>query len=381
MNAITSQVRALYTEADEEGRRKLQTDLRDLQTSLDTDWSIVIRLSSGMLTMSLVKIGSDLHIFETLSGSQQSFKLGDLAATTGASRGLLGHLLRASAAFGLISETDKDEFSANRLTKALANVNVAGAIEHAFDVHASVALALPSYFKERKYQDVTSNLDLAFHKALNTDLPPFEWMKQHPEQMKSLGHAMAMQREGHWIDSYPVEEEVGTFSPTADSALLVDIGGGFGQQAAAFKNRFPSLPGRILVQDIAETLDHAPQITGIDFQVQDFFQPQAIIGAKFYYLRHILHDWTDDDSVRILKSIVPAMGPKSRIVIDEIVLPDKDVPWQAAYMDLTMMGSLGGVERTKSEYEAILDRAGLKLVGIHKYDPKLQSVILAVPKY
>lgn len=43
-----------------------------------------------MLTMSLVKIGVDLHIFETLASSQQSCKLEDLAATTGASRGLLG---------------------------------------------------------------------------------------------------------------------------------------------------------------------------------------------------------------------------------------------------------------------------------------------------
>ena len=118
----------------------------------------------------------------------------------------------------------------------------------------------------------------------------------------------------------------------------------------------------------------------LDFQVQDFFELQAVKGAKFYYLRHILHDWTDEDSVRILKNIVPAMGPESRIIIDEVVLPDKGVPWQAAYMDLTMMGALGGVERTKSEYGAILNRAGLKPVDVHKYDPKMRSVILAVPK-
>lgn len=213
--------------------------------------------------------------------------------------------------------------------------------------------------------------------------------------------SQAMQRNANWVDSYPVEAEVASFSPASDSALLVDVGGGFGQQAAAFKDKFPNLQGRILVQDISGTLDHAPQIPGIgrlctkyapifrtypncnlrvDFQVQDFFQTQVINGAKFYYLRHILHDWTDVDCVKILKSLVPAMGPESRIVIDEIVLPDKDVSWQAAYMDLTMMGSLGGVERTKSEFETILNCAGLKLFDIHKYDPKLRTVILAVPK-
>lgn len=48
MDAIASQVRALYAEADEDGRRKLQADIRDLQTSLDSDWDILIRPCSGV---------------------------------------------------------------------------------------------------------------------------------------------------------------------------------------------------------------------------------------------------------------------------------------------------------------------------------------------
>lgn len=49
-------------------------------------------------------------------------------------------------------------------------------------------------------------------------------------------------------------------------------------------------------------------------------------------------------------------------------------------VDLTMMASLGGVERTKTEYENLLNAAGLRMTEIHKYDPKMQSVILAVLK-
>lgn len=74
------------------------------------------------------------------------------------------------------------------------------------------------------------------------------------------------------------------------------------------------------------------------------------------------------------------MGPESRIVIDEVVLPDQNVPWVAAYMDLAMMTVMGGIERTRTEYERLLDQAGLKIVDVQKYDPKMQSVILAVPK-
>lgn len=103
-------------------------------------------------------------------------------------------------------------------------------------------------------------------------------------------------------------------------------------------------------------------------------------GAKFYYLRHILHDWTDEDCVKILKNIVPAMGSESKIVIDEIVFPETGAPWQAAYMDLTMLGALGGIERTREEFGRIMDRAGLKISNMHRYDDKGLSVILAAPK-
>src|SRR3990170_1061886 len=102
------------------------------------------------------------------------------------------------------------------------------------DLQGASARALPAFLAEKNYQMITSNKNLPFQKAVNTDLAPFDWLKQHPEHMKSLGHAMAIQRPTHWVDEYPAEKEVGSFSPTPDSALLVDIGGGFGQQAIKF---------------------------------------------------------------------------------------------------------------------------------------------------
>ncbi|KAF2473185.1 S-adenosyl-L-methionine-dependent methyltransferase [Lindgomyces ingoldianus] len=380
MDTIASQVRDLYNKADEEGRRTLQHELSELQRSLDTEWDMVIRLASGTLQMALAKIGSHLQLFELLAASEIPLSLSHFVEKTKASPELLGHLMRTQAAFGLFKETGKDEFTANRMTKALADPDVAGAIAHATDVHSAVAHVLPDFLKARRYQNMTSNKDTPFQMAMKTDLTPFEWMKDRPEQMKSLGHAMRIQRAGNWTDSYPVEREVGAFSPAPNSALLVDVGGGFGQQSIAFKSRFPSLPGRIVVQDIPATLDQAKTSEGIEFMVQDFFQPQALKAAKFYYLRHVLHDWMNDDCIKILKAIVPAMGPESRVIIDEVVLPDTNVPWQAAYMDITMMASLGGMERTKAEWEILMDQAGLKILEIHKYDPKMQSIIVAAPQ-
>jgi demethylsterigmatocystin 6-O-methyltransferase len=245
-----------------------------------------------------------------------------------------------------------------------------------FQLHVPSTQALPEFLKERKYQDITSNKDLPFQKAFKTDLAPFEWMASQPGHAKALGFAMQLQRGSSWIDTFPIEEALGEFPTSPDMVLFVDVGGGFGQQAGAFKEKFSALAGRVVVQDIPVTLSSAKPIDGIEFVAHDFFLPQPVKGAKIYYLRRILHDWTDDDCVKILKNIVPAMDPYSRLIVDEVVMPDIGVSWQTAYMDLTMMSCLGGMERTRAEYAELLNKAGLVIDQVHKYDFKDTSVIV-----
>ncbi|UPX14245.1 Demethylsterigmatocystin 6-O-methyltransferase [Ascochyta rabiei] len=255
----------------------------------------------------LVQIGIDLVVFATLSTNTNPIGLQYFLDATGASLTLLAHLLRSLVSFGLILETKKDTFTANGVSNAHAHPDVVGAFPYVTHLHALTAQALPRYLRDHKYQDMTDTKDLPFHLALGTDLPPFEWMRKHPEQMKAMGHAMRIE-------------------PAADSALLVDVGGGFGQQSVAFKAQVASTTSRIVVQDVASTLAYTPRIDGIEFQEHDFFTPQTIKGAKYYNLRHILHDWTAEDSIHILQNLIPALSPESRIVIDEVIRPDTHVP-------------------------------------------------------
>lgn len=53
----------------------------------------------------------------------------------------------------------------------------------------------------------------------------------------------------------------------------------------------------------------------IRFVPHDFFQPNPEHDADVYWLRYILHDWSDDYCVRILNGIKQSMGPRSRILI------------------------------------------------------------------
>ncbi|OJI99513.1 hypothetical protein ASPVEDRAFT_125078 [Aspergillus versicolor CBS 583.65] len=379
MEAIFKQIKDEYAIADQNGRRQIQGHIRELQVGFYSDWDVVMRLSSGPLQVALTKIAIDLDIFRILKESESPVTLAELAEKTGAAPRLLGRILRSQAAFGLIKDTASQEYTSSAFTDVFVNPDAAGTIAQLFDISGPCTQVLPDYLAETGYKEIVSNKECPFQKAFNTDQTLFEWMPQHPKHMKSLGHLMALQRPEIWVDHFPVLEQLGDF-PSAEKTLMVDIGGGFGQQSKALRAKFPELPGKVIVQDIPQTLAAAQPAEGVELVEHNFFKPQPIHGAKFYYLRHVLHDWPDQQCIEILQQIIPALGPQSRILIDEVVIPATGVPWQAAFMDLLMMDSLGAIERTRLEWEELLDQAGLEIIESYQYDGKEQAIFVVVPK-
>ncbi|RDW76541.1 uncharacterized protein DSM5745_06533 [Aspergillus mulundensis] len=223
--------------------------------------------------------------------------------------------------------------------------------------------------------------DTIFQKAFNAPLSVYEWMKQHPEHYGGLFKTLALCSNHDWVDAFPIVDEIGSFmSNDAERVLLVDVGGGTGPQAAIFRQRLPHITGRVIVQDIPETLEHANAIDGIEFMEYDCFSPHPIRGAKFYYLRYVLHLWQDDKCVEALKSIIPAMGPESRILIDELVVPAPGATWQMAWRSIGITATLAGMERTRARWEGVLEAAELEILNIFPYDSNGQAIIVAAPK-
>jgi hypothetical protein len=88
------------------------------------------------------------------------------------------------------------------------------------------------------------------------------------------------------------------------------------------------------------------------------------VGARIYYLGGILHDWPDTEAASILRNIKDAMAPDSRIIIDEMCLPDEKAPLHLVLYDLLMMIQVAGIERTIGHYRELLAGLGLELVGV-----------------
>lgn len=136
---------------------------------------------------------------------------------------------------------------------------------------------------------------------------------------------------------------------------------------------YPKL--RLVVQDLPEPISNArsriSELSGeistrIDCIEYDFFTPQPVQGADVYLLRTILHDWSDADAIRILRGIVQAMGPSSRLLIMDMVLPNVGLgprTFEAALRqkDLTMIQTFNAKEREVDEWRDLLARADARL--------------------
>lgn len=91
---------------------------------------------------------------------------------------------------------------------------------------------------------------------------------------------MTVQREGipSWLDMYPFEKEVAQLKLKPKDLMFVDVGGGVGHQCRLLKETHPNLPGRIINEDLAGTIERAEPFEGVEHVAQDFFQPQTIKG-------------------------------------------------------------------------------------------------------
>jgi SAM-dependent methyltransferase len=87
-------------------------------------------------------------------------------------------------------------------------------------------------------------------------------------------------------------------------------------------------------------------------------------GADAYLMRHIIHDWDDNESLTILQNCRKAMRPDGKLLVVEGVVPLGNEPSVSKFFDLAMMVLPGGMERTEEEYRQLFQRAGFRMTGI-----------------
>jgi demethylsterigmatocystin 6-O-methyltransferase len=81
-----------------------------------------------------------------------------------------------------------------------------------------------------------------------------------------------------------------------------------------------------------------------------------------------MHDWPPAACAQILHNQISAMSCKSRIIIIDIILPNKGVSRYPAALDVNMMVT-AGMERTERQWHELLEGVGLKILHIRGPQP------------
>lgn len=311
----------------------------------------LMQMLTGFMVSRSICAAAELGIADKLARGPLYYT--DLAKEIGANQKTLHRLMRALSAIGIFAEPKAGTYALTPLSDLLRS-DVPGSMKHLAEMMTTPSHWLPwGRFDEAVIQGIS-----AADKALGKDV--FSYYADNPEEGRVFNAAMS------------------NFSAMSSGAIakaydfsgferIVDVGGGHGFLLSTVLRHAPQARG--VLYDLPEVVQGAGE------HFADMKDRVTVIGGDFfkaapedgdaYLLKHILHDWDDERSVKILSHIASAMQPEGRVLVCELIVPSEPGPHFSHIMDLNMLAMTpGGCERTEEHFADLFKAAGLKLAGI-----------------
>jgi hypothetical protein len=295
-------------------------------------------LMRGALAARALAIVADLRVAQLLAEGPRP--VADLAHESGADADTLYRMLRALATDGVFAEEDEPGVFRNTAASELLLGEGWGDFAHFF-----------GGIWHRAAGELTATPEPTFPRIFGTDF--WTWLAERPEERAAFDRAMT---EGN---GRRVERLAGL--RWRGDETVVDVGGGNGSLLVELLRRHPGLRG--IVFDLPETnRDDAAFGDRIEFVAGSFFE--TVPSGDVYVLSTILHDWDDQRSAEILRTIHAAAPPAARLVLLEAVVPPGNEPGGGKWLDLLMLALFAGRERDEAQWRALLEGAGFQPVRI-----------------
>ncbi len=313
--------------------------------------ALLLQLITGFFTSQAINVAAELGLADYLAAGMHS--ISDLAQAVDAHEGSLYRLLRALASVGVVSEVEPQHFDLTEVGYFL-QTDVPGSLR-ALSLHN--ARVEWDVWRHMLHSIKTGETALRYVHGLDF----FEYMQQHPHHGELFDRAMT------GFVSQNIETILAAYDFT-QFKRVVDVGGGHGTLMSAVLNTSPHTQG--VVFDLPSVVMGAKQHladAGLDhrcaFVGGDFFQ-SVPAGGDVYLLVSIIHDWDDERSITILKNCRQAMAAHGKVLIVERSLPPGNTPSFSKLLDLEMLVSLGGQERTDAQYRDLMAQAGLTVTNM-----------------
>lgn len=367
-----------YPSFDDDHLDKMPAELQEQRRSLANASNDLKKLMRGPVrhTMDIATSWMDslpLHIIYHYKLAQAVPLDGDasyseIAAASGLSEGLCRRFIRCAIGSNFFDEESHRVRHTASSRKLVTDKHLFDAVGFQLEDVAPSAMKLPALWNKFG-QDVDDQEPTAFTLENNTDLSIYNFYATQPERGRRFGSAMEFFT---YNDNWDLRHMLGAFdwtSPDFDQpgAVLVDVGGGHGQVSYYLARNTKNI--RFLVQDMPPVIERAKtQVLEefkdrVNFAAHDFFEPQPAAGAGpvHFFLRYIVHNWSDKYCIQILNNLRPALKPGSRILIMEFVVPDgpvKDLSDRFGFqVDMVMATLYNALERRAIDFEQVIKAA------------------------
>jgi hypothetical protein len=279
----------------------------------------------------------------------------DLATATGTAPGPLYRVLRALAGFGVFAETAPRTFGLTPMAECLRS-DVPNSLR-------AVAVMFGTPWQRAAWSDILHAVrtgEPAFNHVHGMNF--FEYCQKNPHAAAVFDEAMT---------SFSAQETPAVLEAYDFSGVraLVDVAGGHGSLLASILQKYPAMRGVLFdmpsVIDGAKKKGHLAAAAGrCELVGGDFFK-SVPPGGDAYLMKHIIHDWSDEHSLTILKNIRKVIVTGGRLLLVEMVIPAGNEPHFGKLLDLEMLvQTQGGKERTEAEYRDLFAAAGFRLTRV-----------------
>nr|WOX58881.1 6-O-methyltransferase 1 [Phyla nodiflora] len=328
----------------------------------------------GFTPMAILKCAIELKIPEALESQNGSMALSDLSTALNCSTAVLHRIMRYLVHRGIFKQKLTSQESTicyvqTALSRLLIRKDEGGGLADLLLLESSPVMLAPwhNLGLRASKSDVS-----AFEAAHGGDV--WEYAEGNPVHSKLINDAMA----GHARRAVMaiVDQCAEAFEGIGS---LVDVGGGDGTALRTLVRACPGIRG--INFDLPHVVSVAPQCDGIEHVAGDMFQ--LVPKADAAFLMWVLHDWSDDECIQILKRCREAIPEEAgKVIIAEAVI---DVGEKDAYsdvrlaLDMVMLAHTEkGKERTLKEWEYVIKAAGFRSFTV-KHIKEIVSVIEVYP--
>jgi hypothetical protein len=306
----------------------------------------------GPLVVQAINTAAQLRIADQLADAPQTTET--LAASASVQSKPLGRLLRALTSVGLFSVDGSGDWRNTPLSELLRE-------DHPRSMRPwALTMGAPFFWRPigELHHSVATGKE-SFTEVFGAGF--FNYLKANPEVGTLFNQAMAAQSSGV-LDEIPEAYDFSVFK------TIVDLGGGTGSVLTTILRANPGLNGVLFeLPDVIDEVDRSliDEFGGrLTLKSGSFFD-NVPEGIDCYMTVRVIHDWPDDEAVKILRNIRKAIKADGTLLLVEGIL-EENTPPNYAMMDMLMLVLAGSMERTEEDFRALLDKGGFDLISIIK---------------